>query len=162
MTKTFITIGPVATNRKAHFNYTILETFVAGIVLTGGEVKSLRAGHATINESYASFEQGGLYLINMHIMDYGAAKGGFIKQVASRPKQLLLRQKELKQVRNELLKKGKTVVPLELFFNQRGLAKVKIAIAQGKNLVDKRETIKKRDWNIEKRRILAHYNNGKK
>ncbi len=162
MTKTFITTGPVATNRKAHFNYTILETFVAGIVLTGGEVKSLRAGHATINESYASFEQGGLYLINMHIMDYGAAKGGFVKQVASRPKQLLLRQKELKQVRNELLKKGKTVVPLELFFNQRGLAKVKIAIAQGKNLVDKRETIKKRDWNIEKRRILAHYNNGKK
>ena len=162
MTKTFITTGPVATNRKAYFNYTILETFVAGIVLTGGEVKSLRAGHATINESYASFEQGGLYLINMHIMDYGAAKGGFVKQVASRPKQLLLRQKELKQVRNELLKKGKTVVPLELFFNQRGLAKVKIAIAQGKNLVDKRETIKKRDWNIEKRRILAHYNNGKK
>lgn len=162
MTKTFITTGPVATNRKAHFNYTILETFVAGIVLTGGEVKSLRAGHATINESYASFEQGGLYLINMHIMDYGAAKGGFVKQVASRPKQLLLRQKELKQVRNELLKKGKTVVPLELFFNQRGLAKVKIAIAQGKNLLDKRETIKKRDWNIEKRRILAHYNNGKK
>lgn len=162
MTKTFITTGPVATNRKAHFNYTILETFVAGIVLTGGEVKSLRAGHATINESYASFEQGGLYLINMHIMDYGAAKGGFVKQVASRPKQLLLRQKELKQVRNELLKKGKTVVPLELFFNQRGLAKVKIAVAQGKNLVDKRETIKKRDWNIEKRRILAHYNNGKK
>jgi len=162
MTKTLITTGPVATNRKARFNYTILETFVAGIVLTGGEVKSLRAGHATINESYASFEQGGLYLINMHIMDYGAAKGGFVKQVASRPKQLLLRQKELKQIRNELLKKGKTVVPLELFFNQRGLAKVKIAIAQGKNLVDKRETIKKRDWNIEKRRILAHYNNGKR
>ena len=163
MTQTMITSGNVATNRKAHFNYEILETLVAGIVLTGGEVKSLRAGHATINESYAAFEHdGGLYLINMHIMDYGAAKGGFVKQVASRPKQLLLRKKELKHIHDELAKKGKTVVPLDLFFNPRGLAKVKIAIARGKNTIDKRETIKKRDWNIEKRRILAHYNNGKR
>ena len=161
MTKILITTGPVATNRKAHFNYTILETFIAGIVLTGGEVKSLRAGHATINESYASFEQDGFCLINMHIMDYGAAKGGFVKQVASRPKQLLLRKKELKQIQDALNKKGLTVVPLELFFNNRGLAKVKIGIAKGKNLVDKRETVKKRDWNKEKRRILAHYNSGK-
>ena len=161
MTKILITTGPVATNRKAHFNYTILETFTAGIVLTGGEVKSLRAGHATINESYASFEKDGFYLINMHITDYAAAKGGFVKQVASRPKQLLLRKKELKQIHDALNKKGLTVVPLELFFNDRGLAKVKIGIAKGKNLVDKRETVKKRDWNKEKRRILAHYNSGK-
>lgn len=161
MEKTLITTGSVATNRKAHFNYEILETFEAGIILTGGEVKSLRAGHATIGESYASFEKGGLYLINAHILDYAGAKGGFVEQNASRPKQLLLRKKELKRIRDEITKQGKTIVPLELYFNQRGLAKVKIAIAKGKNLVDKRETIKKRDWNREKRRIIAHYNSGK-
>lgn len=161
MTQALITTGSVATNRKAHFNYVLLETFEAGIILTGGEVKSLRAGHATINESYASFERSGLYLINSHIAEYMAAKDGFVEQNATRPRQLLLNKRELKQIRNELEKKGKTVVPLEIYFNKRGLAKVKIAIAQGKNLVDKRETIKKRDWNIEKRRILAHYNNGK-
>lgn len=161
MVKSLITTGPVATNRKAHFNYVILETYEAGIVLTGGEVKSLRAGHATINESYANFERGGFYLINAHILDYASAKGGFVAQDATRPKQLLLRQRELKHIRDEITKKGKTVVPLELYFNQRGLAKIKIAIAQGKNVVDKREAIKKRDWNIEKRRIMAHYNSGK-
>ena len=161
MNKTLITTGSVASNRKAHFNYVILETFEAGIILTGGEVKSLRAGHATIGESYASFENGGLYLINAHILDYAGAKGGFVEQNAARPKQLLLSKKELKQIRDAITKKGKTVVPLELYFNSRGLAKVKIAIAQGKNLVDKRETIKKRDWNIEKRRILSCYNKGK-
>ena len=161
MVSKLITTGLVASNRKAHFNYIILETFEAGIVLTGGEVKSLRAGHATINESYASFEQGGLYLINAHILDYASAKGGFVEQNASRPKQLLLRKKELKQIKDQITKKGKTVVPLEVYFNNRGLAKVKIALAEGKNHADKREAIKKRDWNIEKRRILAHYNSGK-
>ncbi len=161
MTENLITTGSIATNRKARFNYSILETYEAGIVLTGGEVKSLRAGHATINESYASFEGDGLYLINAHIMEYGAAKGGFVKQVASRPRQLLLRKKELKKLKDEIAKKGKTVIPLELYFNSRGIAKVKLALAVGKNLVDKRESIKKRDWNIEKRRILAHYNSGK-
>ncbi len=161
MNKTLISTGTVATNRKARFNYAILETFEAGIILTGGEVKSLRAGHATINESYASFEGNGLFLINAHIMEYTAAKDGFVKQVAARPRQLLLRKKELKKIKDEVAKKGKTVVPLEIFFNSRGLAKVKIAIASGKNHADKREDIKKRDWNLEKRRILAHYNNGK-
>ena len=161
MTGKLIATGLVASNRKAHFNYVILETFEAGIILTGGEVKSLRAGHATIGESYASFEQGGLYLINAHILDYAGAKGGFIEQKASRPKQLLLRKKELKQIKDQISKKGKTVIPLEIYFNNRGLAKVKIALATGKNHADKRESIKKRDWNIEKRRILAHYNSGK-
>ena len=159
--KSLITTGQVATNRKAHFNYEILDTFEAGIVLTGGEVKSLRAGHAMISESYAAFENGGLYLINAHILDYAGAKGGFVEQNASRPKLLLLNKKELKKIKDEITKKGKTVVPLDLYFNSRGLAKIKIAIAKGKNLVDKRETMKKRDWNLEKRRVMAHYNNGK-
>lgn len=162
MSKTLITTGSVATNRKARFNYEILETFEAGIMLTGGEVKSLRAGHATINESYASVEAGELYLINAHIMEYGAAKGGFVKQVAARPRKLLVHRKELDKIMGAIEQKGKTIVPLELYFNPRGKAKVRIALAVGKDLVDKREDIKKRDWNRDKQRILAHYNNGKK
>lgn len=162
MSKMLITVGSVATNRKARFNYEILETFEAGIVLTGGEVKSLRAGHATINESYASIEQGELYLVNAHIMEYGAAKGGFVKQIAARPRKLLIHRKELNKIMGAIEQKGKTLVPLELYFNQRGKAKVRVALAIGKNLVDKREDIKKRDWNRDKQRILAHYNNGKK
>lgn len=161
--KTLITTGPVATNRKARFNYVINETYEAGIILTGGEVKSLRAGHATIGESYAAFEKdGGLYLINAHIMEYAAAKGGFVDQSAARPRQLLLRKKELKELKDALAKKGKTIVPLDLYFNPRGLAKVRLAVATGKNTVDKREDIKQRDWNRDKQRILAHYNSGKR
>ncbi len=161
--KTLISTGTIATNRKARFNYVINETYEAGIVLTGGEVKSLRAGHATIAESYASFEKdGGLYLVNAHIMEYAYARGGFIEQSATRPRQLLLKHRELKEIHDALLKKGKTVVPLDMYFNQRGLVKVRIAIATGKHTVDKREDIKKRDWNRDKQRVLAHYNNGKR
>lgn len=160
--KTLITTGTVATNRKARFNYEILDTVEAGIVLTGGEVKSLRAGHATIAESYASVEKGELYLINAHIMEYAKAKGGFVEQPASQPRKLLVRAKELKMLREAVQKKGQTIVPLELYFNPRGLAKVRLAIARGKNLVDKRQDIKKRDWNLEKRRIMAWKNNNKK
>ncbi len=162
MSKTLITSGPVATNRKARFNYDILETYEAGIVLTGGEVKSLRAGHATINESYATPEKGELFLVNAHILEYGFAKGGFVKQVAARPRKLLLNRKELNKILAAVAQKGKTIVPLELYFNARGIAKVKIGLAVGKNHADKREDMKKRDWNREKQRILAHYNNGKR
>ncbi len=160
--KTLITSGTVATNRKARFNYEILETFEAGLVLTGGEVKSLRAGHATINESYADAENRELFLINAHITEYAAAKDGFVKQIASRPRKLLLKRKELNKILASIEQKGKTVVPLELYFNSRGIAKIKIALAVGKNLVDKRQDIKKRDWNRDKQRILAYYNRGKK
>lgn len=159
MAKTLITTGTVATNRKARFNYEIQDTYEAGIMLTGGEVKSLRAGHATINESYASVEKdGAIYLINAHILEYKQAQGGFIQQSATRPRKLLLHEKEINKIRGAIEQKGKTIVPLEIYFNARGVAKVKIALAVGKNLVDKREDIKKREWNINKRRILANYN----
>lgn len=161
MSKILITTGIVASNRKARYNYEILETFEAGIVLTGGEVKSLRAGHATINESYASCENRELFLINAHITEYSGSKGGFVKEIASRPRKLLLHEKELNKILSAIEKKGKTIIPLELYFNNRGVAKVRIALAIGKNLVDKREEIKKRDWNREKQRILIHYNNKK-
>lgn len=159
MAKTLITTGPVATNRKARFNYEILETFEAGIVLTGGEVKSLRAGHATINESYASAENRELFLINAHVTEYSGSNGGFVQELASRPRKLLLHQKELNKILAAIEQKGKTLVPLELYFNCRGIAKVRIALAIGKNHADKREDIKKRDWDREKQRILVHYNN---
>lgn len=162
MNKTLISTGRVATNKKAHFNYAILETFDAGIMLTGGEVKSLRAGRATINESYASAEKNELFLVNAHILEFGATRGGFIQHVAGRPRKLLLRRKELNHLIGEMAKKGKTIIPLEIYFNDKGLAKVKLGLAVGKNQADKREDIKKRDWNREKQRILAHYNNGKR
>ena len=162
MNKTLISTGPVANNKKARFNYTILETFEAGIMLTGGEVKSLRAGRATISESYATVDNGELFLVNAHILEDKATKGGFVQHVAGRPRKLLLKHKELNRLMGEVAKKGKTLVPLEIYFNDRGIAKVRIGLAQGKNMADKRETIKERDWNRDKQRILAHYNNGKK
>ena len=158
MKKSMITTGSVATNRKASFHYTLLETLVAGVILTGGEVKSLRSGHASIGESYVSPEQGELFLINAHIDDYLAGKGGFVEQETNRPRKLLLRQKELSHLIKEVAQKGRTIVPLEIFFNERGIAKVKIALAQGKTYSDKREAIKKRDWQRDKARIMAHYN----
>lgn len=162
MNKTLISTGTVANNKKARFNYTVLETFEAGIMLTGGEVKSLRAGRATISESYATVDNGELFLINAHILEDKATKGGFVQHVVGRPRKLLLKRKELNRLMGEVAKKGKTLVPLEIYFNDRGIAKVRIGLAQGKNMADKRETIKERDWNRDKQRILAHYNNGKK
>ncbi len=162
MNKTLISTGTVANNKKARFNYTVLETFEAGIMLTGGEVKSLRAGRATISESYASVDNSELFLVNAHILEDKATKGGFVQHVAGRPRKLLLKRKELNRLMGEVAKKGKTLVPLEIYFNDRGIAKVRIGLAQGKNMADKRETIKERDWNRDKQRILAHYNNGKK
>ncbi len=153
-----ITFGNVAENRKARFNYTILDTYEAGLMLTGGEVKSLRHGHATIGESHVSPERGELYLVNAHIDDYLSASKGFVEQNPSRPRKLLLHQKELSKLLKEVQQKGKTIVPLELYFNKRGIAKVKIALAQGKTFADKRETMKKRDWQRDKQRIMAHYN----
>ena len=105
MTNTMITFGSVAENRKARFNYTILDTYEAGIMLTGGEVKSLRHGHATIGESYVSPERGELYLVNSHIDDYLSASKGFVDQNPSRPRKLLLHQKELSKLLKEIQQK---------------------------------------------------------
>lgn len=162
MNKALISTGTVANNKKARFNFAILDTIEAGIMLTGGEVKSLRAGRATISESYATADNGELYLVNAHILEDGATKGGFVQHVAGRPRKLLLNKKQLNQLLGEIAKKGKTVVPLELYFNSRGIAKVKLGLAVGKNHADKREATKERDWNRDKQRVLAHYNNGKK
>ena len=147
-----ISSGTVAKNRKAHFNYAIEETVEAGLILTGAEVKSLRLGRASINESYAAAEKGELFLINANIMEYGSI--GYVKHSATRPRKLLVHRKELKRLIGAVARKGYTLIPLELYFNARGIAKVKIGLGVGKNTVDRREDIKKRAWDREKHRLL--------
>ncbi len=148
----------IATNRKAHFNYVILDTYEAGLVLTGPEVKSLRLGHAQIAESYVAPENGELFLVNARIEEYKNGQGGFVEQNATRSRKLLLRQKELSKLIVGVRQKGQTIVPLDLYFNARGLAKVKIGLCQGKDARDKRDTIKERDWKREQGRIMRARN----
>jgi len=143
----------IAENRKARFEYRIEDTYEAGIQLTGTEVKSLRAGQANIAESYASAENGGIFLINAYIPEYNNA-GAFFQHNPRRPRRLLLHKKEMHKLAIAVERQGMTMVPLELYFNAKGRAKLKLALAQGKKLHDKRETEKKRDWAREKGRLM--------
>ena len=154
--KQVISTGTVCQNRKARFHYTIIETLEAGIVLEGSEVKSLRMGAANISESYASEKDGELYLNNALITSLGSA--GHFKHIEGRARKLLLHKKEANKLFGTMARKGYTVIPLEIYFNDRGLAKVRLGIAVGKNAADKRETEKKREWNKEKQRILNYKN----
>jgi SsrA-binding protein len=142
----------IADNRAARFHYEIGETFEAGIALTGTEVKSLRTGKATIGESYASEEGGDLYLVNAYIPEYLAANR--FNHEPKRRRRLLLSRKEITKLANAVQREGMTVVPLKLYFNPRGFAKVELALARGKKLHDKREADKERTWNREKARLL--------
>lgn len=142
----------VAENRRARFNYEIGETFEAGLELTGTEVKSLRSGKANIAESYASHEGGEMWLINAHIPEY--LQGNRNNHEPRRPRKLLLHQKEIDTLAGGVQREGMTIVPLRLYFNPRGRAKLEIALARGKKVHDKRETEKKRDWEREKSRLL--------
>lgn len=142
----------VADNRKARFNYEIGETFEAGVALTGTEVKSLRAGKATIAESYADARDGELWLINSNIPEY--LQGGRFNHVPKRPRKLLLHQRQINKLIGAVEREGMTLIPLKLYFNDKGRAKVEIALARGKKLHDKRETLKKRSWDRERGRLL--------
>lgn len=142
----------VADNRKARFNYEIGEIFEAGIALTGTEVKSLRTGKATIGESYASTENAGLWLVNADIPEYLQANR--FNHDRRRPRRLLLHKRQIARLSIAIEREGMTVVPLKIYFNEKGRAKVEIALARGKKLHDKRETEKKRDWDREKGRLL--------
>ena len=142
----------VADNRKARFNYAIGETFEAGIVLTGSEVKSLRAGKATIAESYADARGGELWLINSNIPEYLQASR--FNHAPKRARKLLLQKREINRLTGAVEREGMTIVPLKLYFNEKGRAKVEIALARGKKLHDKRQSEKKRDWQREKGRLL--------
>jgi len=142
----------VADNRRARFNYEIGETFEAGIALTGSEVKSLRAGKATIAESYADAKNGEIWLINANIPEYQQA--GRFNHAPKRSRKLLLHQRQINRLAGGVDREGMTIVPLKLYFNERGRAKLEIALAKGKKLHDKRETLKKRSWEREKGRLL--------
>jgi len=142
----------VAENRKARFNYEIQDTIEAGIVLTGSEVKSLRAGKGNIAESYVSDEGGELFLINARIDEYkGAARDG---HEPTRHRKLLLHKKEMARLSGAIQREGMALIPLRLYFNARGLAKLQLGLGRGKKIYDKRETQKKRDWERQKGRLM--------
>ena len=145
-------IKVVADNRKARFNYEIGETFEAGVALTGTEVKSLRAGKATIGESYADTRGGELWLLNSNIPEYLQANR--FNHAPKRPRKLLLHRRQINKLIGAVEREGMTLVPLKLYFNERGRAKVQLALARGKKMHDKRETEKKRTWNRERARLL--------
>ena len=142
----------VSENRRARYNYEIGETYEAGLVLTGTEVKSLRSGKATIAESYASAEKGELFLINATIPEYG--QGNRFNHEPKRPRKLLMKAREISRLAQGVEREGMTLVPLKVYFNARGRAKLQLALGRGKKLHDKRETEKQRDWNREKSRVM--------
>ena len=151
---TMIVSGAVAENRRARYDYEIIDTLEAGIMLTGTEVKSLRTGKAQIAESYASPERGELWLINANIPEYLQANR--FNHEEKRPRKLLVKKKDLAKLSEGVERAGNTIVPLKLYFNEHGKAKLLIGLAKGKKSFDKRETEKNRDWNREKQRLLKH------
>ncbi|WP_454848829.1 SsrA-binding protein SmpB [Rhizobium binxianense] len=142
----------VAENRKARFNYEIIDTYEAGLVLKGTEVKSLREGKANIAESYASDEDGEIWLINSYLPEYLQANR--FNHEPRRRRKLLLSGREINRLRAAVNREGMTLVPLKIYFNDRGRAKMELALAKGKKLHDKRESEKERDWNRQKSRLL--------
>lgn len=142
----------VADNRKARFNYEILDTVEAGIALTGTEVKSLREGKANIAESYAGPSGNEILLFNAYIPEYLQANR--FNHETRRPRKLLLHKRQIDKLLGGIQKEGMTLVPLKLYFNDRGRAKLELGLARGKKTHDKRETEKKRDWDREKARLL--------
>jgi SsrA-binding protein len=145
-------IKVVAENRKARFNYTIEDTIEAGLALTGTEVKSIRSGKATIAESYADSRGGEIWLINANIPEYLQANR--FNHEPKRSRKLLLHKKQINKLMGAIDREGMTLIPLKLYFNERGRAKLLLGVAKGKKLHDKRESEKKRDWNREKGRLM--------
>lgn len=142
----------VARNRRARFDYSIEETVEAGLMLTGSEVKSLREGRASIGEAYAGEEHGALALINAHIPEYKPAAP--FNHEPRRVRKLLVHRRERDRLLGMIRRDGYTLVPVSLYFNDRGIAKLEIGLARGKKMADKREDSKKRDWERQKARIM--------
>jgi SsrA-binding protein len=142
----------IAENRRARFNYEIGEVVEAGIALTGTEVKSLRQGKATIAESYADAKNGEIWLVNANIPEYLQASR--FNHAPKRPRKLLLHRRQIDKLAAAVEREGMTIIPLKMFFNEKGRAKIEIALGRGKKLHDKRETEKKRSWEREKGRLL--------
>ena len=152
MNKKNVSSNIVAQNRKASFNYFFEDTLEAGIELLGSEVKSLRAGKGSIADAYALDSEGEIYLHNTYIPEY--KQSSYNNHDPRRLRKLLLTKKEINKIIGKINRDGFTVVPTKIYFNSKGIAKVKIAIAKGKKLHDKRQTKKQRDWNREKSRVF--------
>jgi SsrA-binding protein len=146
-----------ALNRKARHDYFITDTVEAGIVLLGTEVKSLRSGQASIQESFAGPKDGGLFLLNAYIPEYKQA-GIHLQHEPRRARRLLLHKREMNKLLGAVKREGITLVPLGIYFNGRGIAKVELGLAKGKHKADKRESIKKREWEREKGRAMRAKN----
>ncbi|MEM8771258.1 MAG: SsrA-binding protein SmpB [Pseudomonadota bacterium] len=142
----------VAENRRARFDYMISDVFEAGLMLTGTEVKALREGKANIAESYAAPEDGAIWLINANIPEYSA--GNRENHEPKRKRKMLLHRREIARLSQAVERKGYTLVPLKLYFNDRGMAKLELGLGQGKKSHDKRDTVKDRDWGRQKQRLL--------
>jgi len=140
----------IAANKKANFDYFIKEKYESGIILTGSEVKSLRINTGSIKESYVSEKKGELWLINCHIKKYSSSSSDHNE---TREKKLLLKKKELTKIVSQLRRDGIAAIPLLLYFNDKGLAKLTIGLGKGKKKYDKRATIKTKEWNIKKQRL---------
>ena len=149
---TFDKVKTVAENRRARFEYFIEEVFEAGIALSGTEVKSLRGGEGSIAESYAYVNDGEAWLVNANIPEF--SHGNRFNHVPKRPRKLLLHEREIEKMIGAVERKGMTLIPLSVYFNSRGRAKVELALAKGKQTHDKRQTIKDRDWQRDKARLL--------
>ncbi|MGZ9808867.1 SsrA-binding protein SmpB [Pseudoroseicyclus sp. H15] len=145
----------IAENRRARFDYAIEDDLECGIMLTGSEVKSLRVGQSNIAESYASVEDGELWLTNAYIAPYEPAKTW--GHEPRRRRKLLASKREVSRLWNGTAREGMTVVPLVMYFNHRGIVKIKVALGKGKKHADKRETQAKRDWNRQKARLLKEH-----
>ena len=145
----------VAENRRARFDYHIDDTLEAGIQLQGTEVKSLRAGEGTIAESYAELRDGQVWLVNSNIPEF--SHGNRFNHEPKRPRKLLMHEREIARLQGSVERKGMTLVPLSIYFNSRGRAKVELALARGKNVADKRQTVKDRDWQRQKSRVMREH-----
>lgn len=142
----------LAENRSARYNYEIEDSFEVGLILTGSEVKALREGRANITESYATIEAGQARLINAYIPTYGPAS--FWNHAPRRVRTLLMKKRQIQRLMGLVTRKGRTLVPLKLYFNERGLVKLLLGLGVGRRKVDKREKEKKRDWQRQKQRLL--------
>ncbi len=139
-------------NKRAFFEYQILDTYIAGVQLLGTEIKSIRQGKANLSDAYCAFLDDILYIRNLHISEY--SHGSFYNHEAKRDRVLLLKKNELKKLSAKLIDKGLTVIPLKMFVNERGYAKIEIGLAQGKKLHDKRDSIKDRESKVELARLM--------
>ncbi|WP_448660375.1 SsrA-binding protein SmpB [Sphingomonas sp. CJ99] len=153
--QSFEKVKTVAENRRARFDYAIETVYEAGIALTGTEVKSLRFGEGSIVEAYAEVKDGQVWLVNSNIPEF--SHGNRYNHEPKRPRKLLLHEREINKLHGAVAREGMTLVPLSVYFNGRGRAKVELALAKGKKAHDKRETIKEREWKRDQQRLLRNH-----